>query len=149
MGVKGAFNGRLMKQNYSQDLSIIRGGSQEFLKAKIEITPPGGMSSEDFDKKVIDVANSFGNNEKIKYSAIPTSLTNGNCNTSTSTILLKSGISSEQINEIKERIPDISTGFVDKARPWTIEEQEKAVEYESIKKTQEMDSKMMMIPFHP
>ncbi len=148
-GAKGAFNGRLMKQNYSQDLSIIRGGNQEFLKARIEIVPPNGMSSEDFDKKVIDVANAFGNNEKIKYSAIPTSQTNGNCNTSTSTILLKSGVSPELISEIKEKIPDISTGFDDKARPWTIEEQDKAVEYENMMKTQEIDSKMNMFPFHP
>ena len=88
MGVKGAFSGRLMKQNYSQDVSIINGKNQDDLKQIIEITPPNGMSSEQFDQKVIDVANSFGNNPDIKYSAIPTSSTEGNCNTSTSTILI-------------------------------------------------------------
>lgn len=80
-------------------------------------------------------------------SAIPTNQTTGNCNTSTSTILLKSGILPEQIDEIKDEIPDISTGFDNKERPWTIEEQENAVE--KMKKIQEMNSKMDLVPFHP
>lgn len=99
------------------------------LKRVIKISPPEGMSSSEFDEKVISVAESFGNNEGISYNALPSriDITQGNCNTSTSTILLKSGISPEQIKKIKEKIPGISYGFDTQMRPWTKEEQEDAV----------------------
>ena len=43
--------------------------------------------------------------------------------------------------------PRDSAGFDNKERPWTIEEQENAVE--KMKKIQEMNSKMDLVPFHP
>ena len=63
------------------------------------------MTSEEFDNKVIDVATSFGNNSEISYFFLPSesALTEGNCNTSTSTILIKSGVSSSKISEIKNK----------------------------------------------
>ena len=51
----------------------------------------------------------------------------GNCNTSSSTILLKSGVSKETIEKIREQIPGIKTGFDSETKPWTSEEQKKAI----------------------
>ena len=131
-GLRGAFIGRLSKQKYVQDMYIFENYKTEKikqLKRVIKISPPEGMSSSEFDEKVISVAESFGNNEGISYNALPSriDITQGNCNTSTSTILLKSGISPEQIKKIKEKIPGISYGFDTQMRPWTKEEQEDAV----------------------
>ena len=131
-GLRGAFIGRLSKQKYVQDMYIFENYKTEKikqLKRVIKISPPEGMSSSEFDEKVISVAESFGNNEGISYNALPSriDITQGNCNTSTSTILLKSGISPEQIKKIKEKIPGISYRFDTQMRPWTKEEQEDAV----------------------
>lgn len=101
------------------------------VKAKIQISAPANMTEKDFEKKVSEVAESFGNNERVTYMFIPTKSTQGNCNTSSSTILLKSGLSKEELKNIKEQIPGFSTGFDSYARPWTKKEQEKAVEYET------------------
>jgi RHS repeat-associated protein len=147
MGVRGAFGGRLMRQQYDQDISVYQGNDTDHLKKKIEVLPPKGMSSEQFDQKVLDVANSFGNQDGIRYFVFPTKQTEGNCNTSTSTILIKSGVSSEQIKDIKDRIPDISTGFSETPRPWTEEEQKAAIEHENVIK--EMHSKQGNGPTHP
>ena len=147
MGVRGAFGGRLMRQQYDQDISVYKGYDTDHLKDKIEILPPKGMSSEQFDQKVCDVANSFGNQDGIRYFMFPTKQTEGNCNTSTSTILIKAGVSSEQIKDIKDRIPDISTGFSETSRPWTEEEQKAAIEHENIIK--EIHSKQGIGPMHP
>ena len=147
MGVRGAFGGRLMRQQYDQDISVYKGYDTDHLKDKIEILPPKGMSSKQFDQKVCDVANSFGNQDGIRYFMFPTKQTEGNCNTSTSTILIKAGVSSEQIKDIKDRIPDISTGFSETSRPWTEEEQKAAIEHENIIK--EIHSKQGLGPMHP
>jgi len=52
----------------------------------------------------------------------------GNCNSSSATILIKSGVSKETIKQIKKQLPGISWGFEPEAKPWTSEEQQKAVE---------------------
>ena len=57
----------------------------------------------------------------------PTNEIQGNCNTSSSTILLKAGVSKETIEQLKEHISGIKTGFDSKARPWTSDEQKKAI----------------------
>ena len=147
MGLKGAFGGRLVRQFYDQDISVYKGEDTKSLKNKIKVAPPKGMTSEEFDQRVIDVANSFGNNADITYFMLPTSQTEGNCNTSTSTILLKAGVSSERIKEIKDQIPGISTGFSDQPKPWTKEEQKNAVERR--KNIKEMNSKSGFGPVHP
>ena len=127
--ITGAFSGQLKQQSYEQDKLVYQGKDTEHLKAKILVNPPSGMTSEEFDNKVIDVATSFGNNSEISYFFLPSesALTEGNCNTSTSTILIKSGVSSSKISEIKKQIPGWSYGFSEKERPWTSEEQERAV----------------------
>ena len=128
-GFSGAFSGRLKRVKYSQDKNIYNNTDKKHLKKVITIKPPKGMNSNEFDDKIISIAESFGNNAGVKYFLAPntTNLTEGNCNTSTSTILLKAGISQEQISEIKKEIPGLSWGFSIYARPWTKEEQDKSV----------------------
>jgi hypothetical protein len=58
---------------------------------------------------------------------LPTNDIQGNCNSSSSTILLKSGVSKETVNQIGEQIPGIKTGFDSEAKPWTSEEQKEAI----------------------
>ena len=57
--------------------------------------------------------------------------TEGNCNTSSSTILIKSGVASDVMSQLEENIPGINTGFqTESPRPWIKEEQKQAVERE-------------------
>ena len=152
-GMRGAFGGRLKQHlenqpdTYLQDIAVYKGIDKKHLKKVIEVTPPAGMTSEEFDQKVMDVANSFGNEEGITYFLNPLSNTTGNCNSSTSTILIKAGVSSEQINEIDKQIPGIHWGFSDKPKPWTSDEQKAAIESERIIK--EMNSRSGAGPMHP
>ena len=85
------------------------------------------MTSAQFDKSVINAAESFGNNSNVKYNVFPNCDLTGNCNTSTSTILNKSGLGQGAIQNIESQIPGINTGFGD-IKPWTKAEQTNAVE---------------------
>lgn len=86
------------------------------------------MSVEEFDRKVINVARSFGNNPNIEYFMLPgNNPTQGNCNTSSSTILHKAGVSNQQIKALRAEIPGIVSGF-GSYRPWTASEQKAAID---------------------
>ena len=124
------FGDMLVQKTYIQDVNVAVGKDKTSIKSSFIIQPPNGMTSEDFDNKIIDVAKSFGNNENIKYSIIPTKETEGNCNTSTSTILLKAGVPKETIRGIEKLLPGINTGFNSEVHPWNSFEQKKAVEQE-------------------
>ncbi len=126
-GLLGAFSGKLSRQRYVQDLNVISDPTNDNLKRMITISPPQGMSSDEFDQAVINVAESYGNNEQFTYHLNPTTETTGNCNSSTSTVLYKAGLSKEQIKNIGENIPGIKWGW-GKTKPWTADEQEKAVQ---------------------
>ena len=126
-GLLGAFSGKLSRQRYVQDLNVISDPTNDNLKRMITIAPPQGMSSDEFDQAVINVAESYGNNEQFTYHLNPTTETTGNCNSSTSTVLYKAGLSKEQIKNISENIPGIKWGW-GKIKPWTADEQEKAVQ---------------------
>ncbi len=139
-GISGAVTGRLCRREYNQDKRIYSGKSNDnsLLKAKIFVNVPEGMTQEEFDQKVIDVAESFGNVDGIRYNMLPIEKTEGNCNTSTSTILIKSGVSEDQLKEIDRKIPLIDAGF-GTVKPWTKDEQERVVEdqnrrYEALEK---------------
>ena len=67
----------------------------------------------------------------LKYSLNPTAKDEGNCNSSSSTILIKAGVSKEVIEEIEGKMQGIHWGFSSTAKPWTKEEQKKAVEEEN------------------
>lgn len=80
------------------------------------------MKSAEFDNKVMQTANSYGNNENVTYGITGLGKTTGNCNTSTSTILAKSGVNSETLSDIKSQIKGTSWGFGN-IKPWTAQEQ--------------------------
>lgn len=97
-------------------------------KKVIEVPVPDGMTSSEFDQKVIDVAKSFGNVKGIGYLEVPLFFdTKGNCNSSTSTILIKAGVSKKEVYKIEKRLPATTAGFSAHPKPWTKEEQQKAV----------------------
>ncbi len=124
-GFKGSYSGRLTRRHYNQDREIAEGEEQDKLKACIEIEPPGNMTEDEFDKKVIEVANSFDENDDKQYFILPHNENQGNCNTSTSTILIKAGVPEKQIVEIKKNIPGNSFGFSPRPKPWTEEDLKK------------------------
>jgi hypothetical protein len=127
-GVSGAFGGfTLTKVTYNQDIDVYKGKDTKHLKAKILIDPPAGTSSTDFDKSVNNVANSFGCRAEIKYNAMSDSDVTGNCNSSTSTILSKAGITKDNLNKIEGKLPGLNWGFGD-IKPWTAQEQSEAIE---------------------
>ena len=129
-GIKGATGGRLMQRRYNQDINVYNGNDTEHIKAKIPILTPANMKEEEFENRISEVAESFGNNESITYMFIPIKETQGNCNTSSSTILLKSGLSEKDLENLKTLIPGVVTGFDSYTRPWTKKEQDEAVSRE-------------------
>ena len=133
-GPVGAFQRRLQRCYYIQDEAIADGFEKDKLKKAIPIPPPEGMTQDEFDQKVIDVANSFGNNPEIGYLVAPLTRTKGNCNSSTSTILLKSGVSKSFIRYLQDEIPDLHWGFETSPKPWTEKEQRDAVKIRELKK---------------
>lgn len=89
------------------------------------------MTTKEFDEKVIQTINSFGNIDGITYTLLggATDKTSGNCNTSSSTILIKSGVSRKEMELLESNIKGINTGFqTNVPKPWTKEEIEKALE---------------------
>ncbi|MDE6695409.1 MAG: hypothetical protein K2K25_00855 [Muribaculaceae bacterium] len=122
-GIEGATKGHLKQRFYKQDQEIYSSNGENVnLKVKIKIDPPEGLSSDDFDNAVIEVANSYGDQEGITYHFATSSETTGNCNTSTSTILFKAGVSKENLSKIRSKIPGLDWGFGD-IKPWTDTEQ--------------------------
>ena len=132
-GPMGAFKGRLREVEYYDDLNVMNGKLKNHLKYRKAIEPPlkadgKKMSVEEFDRKVINVARSFGNNPNIEYFMLPgNDPTQGNCNTSSSTILHKAGVSNQQIKALRAEIPGIVSGF-GSYRPWTASEQKAAID---------------------
>lgn len=138
-GGENGISGKLGKFEYQQDKQVFKdqkeGNENPNLKNVISVPIPDGMSSEDFDKKVIATAESFGDNPNIEYNITGTGETSGNCNTSSSTILSKSGVDSETLSQIKSLIPGISWGFGN-IKPWTKVEQKNAVEQKDKEKNE-------------
>ena len=131
-GPQGEYTGTLKRVYYDQDKAVYSGVDKEHLKNQITIKPPKGMTEDDFDKKIINVAKSFGNEENFRYSIIPTRENEGNCNTSSSTVLYKSGVSKERLNEYRKEINGIVTGFGN-IKAWTKDEQKEAIEDQKFK----------------
>lgn len=114
---------------YTQDKKIYTGEDTQNLKEKLLVPVPDNMTQEEFDQKVIDVANSFGNNSEIEYDAITQEEWTGNCHSSTSTILSKAGVSDKEVSNLEGKISGFNWGFGD-TKPWTSEEQSKAISTE-------------------
>ena len=66
--------------------------------------------------------------EKYKTSCLePFEQTQGNCNSSSSTLLYKAGVPLSRIKDLRKQISGLVWGFGD-IKPWTVEEQSKAVQ---------------------
>lgn len=130
------FSGDLTRVDYNQDREVFTsyfgGDSNKRLKNAIAIDAPEGMTSSEFDNIVISVAESFGNEGIMTYNILPGyNKLKGNCNTSSSTILYKSGVSKKKLDEYKQQMSGVISGFGD-IRPWTYEEQEQTKKEEEI-----------------
>lgn len=130
-GLKGAVSGRLVRRFYDDDSKVMNGQGLDRIKARIPIEPPlkadgSKMTVQEFDKAVIETAKSFGNDPNIEYFVSPITELQGNCNTSSSTILHKAGLSDKTIQEFRKNIPGLVNGF-GSYRPWTAAEQKAAV----------------------
>ena len=122
------FGGQLVKVSYMDEEKSIKGEApSNFVKNRIVITPPSGMTVEQFDEMVIKTGNSFGNNPNITYCLEPFEQTQGNCNSSSSTLLYKAGGPLSRIKDLRKQISGLVWGFGD-IKPWTVEEQSKAVQ---------------------
>lgn len=118
---------KLTECHYPQDQQVFtdffKGKLNENLKGhpqKVKI--PKGMTSNEFDKKVIQTINSFGNIDGITYTILGggSDKTSGNCNTSSSTILIKAGVNKVEMKSLESNIEGINTGFQTcKPKPWT------------------------------
>ena len=131
-GLSGSVGGKLGLRHYTQDTEVVN-GKNAMLKIRIPIVPPEGMTVDEFDKSVINAANNFGNVNGIDYFIYPLNPTKGNCNTSTTTLLYKAGISIQKLDEIESVIPGIKWGF-GIIKPWTEKEQRNAIKKEIIRR---------------
>jgi RHS repeat-associated protein len=132
----------LSRCNYSSDIKAYTDYFSENKKSNhvkgVDLIPvPNGMTSDMFDSKVVDAINEFGNDPNIKYNFNPTNEDEGNCNSSSSTILKKAGVSNEVIEDIKDNMKGICWGFSSTPKPWTKTEQKNAVEEESQRRIEE------------
>jgi RHS repeat-associated protein len=118
---------QLVKCEYQQDKNVLNGTDTKHLKLKLAVPIPEGMTEEQLDQSIINNANQFGNNPDIKYNAMTNDPTTGNCHTSITTILFKSGISQQVLDDIEDKIPGLNWGFGE-TRPWTTSEQKAAVD---------------------
>jgi len=127
---------KLTECHYPQDQQVytdyFKGKENDNLKGDpLKVNVPKGMTSSEFDKKVIQTINSFGNTDGITYTILGggNDKTSGNCNTSSSTVLIKSGVGKEEMESLESNIEGINTGFQTiTPKPWTKKEQEKALE---------------------
>ena len=106
--------------------------NRDLIKESFVIEAPKGMSQNEFDDKVVKVANSMGKDESYVYSIYPIYEDEGNCNSSTYTILDIAGADKNLLKEIENKVvttlfTDIKCGAVGfgMRKPWTKEEREK------------------------
>jgi len=129
-GFIGMGVGQLGRRIYTDDLATIEkhqeGKTDSRVAMKIEVPVPYGMTEDEFDQSIISTAMSYGNNPEMQYFMIPLVNLTGNCNSSTSTILLKAGVPENEIGSIKKKLPPTAIGFSTEPKLWTKEEQDKA-----------------------
>ena len=127
--VSGTTN--IVERDYSQDGNAVKnyfntGKEDNNTKNVIPVNVPEGMTEEAFDNAVINSAKQFRGNKTVKYSIIPLGETEGNCNSSTTSLLKNAGVDDNEIDRISSEVPGIDAGF-GSVKPWT-EEQRKAAE---------------------
>ena len=128
-GPHNSIGGKLERTSYNYDDQIREGEKTEVKYLIIDVPIPKDMSEKQFDAKIDEAAKQFEGNTEIKYNIVTLSDITGNCNTSTTTLLNKAGVSDETIKDLKKEIKGNAYGF-GQTRPWTKEEREKAKEKE-------------------
>lgn len=126
-GPRGTFFGTLERTSYEDDDNIREGKDVDVNYERIEVPTPAGLTEEEFDQKVKDAAKQFEGNTEINYNILTNSEVTGNCNTSSTTLLLNAGVSPKVIQHIKKQIKGNAYGFGER-RPWTKKERQKAKE---------------------
>lgn len=118
--------------------NYMNGIKDDNLKNVIEVNVPDGMTMDEFDQSIVRSAADFSNNKEIKYRMIPLDTTEGNCNTSTTSLLKNAGVSELEIKRIGTEIKGIKTGFgIYKA--WTDKER-RHVKNEALKMSESLSN---------
>ena len=124
----------IVERKYSQDEEAV---NNYFYLRKIDsntknvvpVNVPKGMSESEFDDAVINSARQFRDNKTIKYRIVPTSENEGNCNTSTTSLLKNAGVNEQEIDRIDSEVSGIDIGF-GTTKPWTKEQRKSAEAWE-------------------
>lgn len=106
--------------------NYMKGIQDDCIKNVIEVNVPTGMTMDEFNKNVINSAAEFSDNTEIKYRIVPIGETEGNCNTSTTSLLKNAGVSNKEINRIRSVIKGVKTGL-GTYKPWTYKERQQAI----------------------
>ena len=119
----------IVECDYQQDeiavSNFFSSGMDDNTKNVIPVTVPEGMTESEFDNAVINSANEFRGNNTIMYRIIPFGESEGNCNSSTTSLLKNAGIDDKEIERIESMIPGMDIGF-GSVKPWTKEQREAA-----------------------
>ena len=122
----------ITERNYSQDRIAVDNyfttGMDENIKEVIPVNVPKKMSESQFDNAVINSAKEFHGNKTIKYRIVPLRESEGNCNSSTTSLLKNAGVDDKEIDRIGTNISGISIGF-GSVKPWTEEQRKTAESY--------------------
>jgi len=123
------YGDKLIRVQYKQDIrayqDYFNGKTNNNIKKVIKIVPTKNINKDEFEKRVISAADLYDNNDGyMKYSLLPLGSFEGNCHSSSSTLLYKAGVSQKELQSIKDKLPGIVTGFGN-IKSWTKEEQEK------------------------
>ena len=139
----------IVLRNYSDDKKAqndyFNNVSNENIKNVVEVSVPEGMTSSEFDQAVINSAKDFEGNTEIKYNITAHGYDQGNCNSSTTSLLKNAGTSNKELKNIENQIPGIKWGFGNN-KPWTKKEREK-VKKEQEQKIKQNESLMNNIGF--
>ncbi len=111
----------------SVDTYMSTGEMDSHTKNVESVSIPKGMSSDQFDNAVIKSAADFKGNTEMKYRIILTDATEGNCNTSTTSLLKNAGVPQGEINRIGDKIHGTKTGY-GTTKAWTKKESESVME---------------------
>ncbi len=115
----------IVERNYDQDKNAVENyfstGMDDNIKEVISVNAPNGISETDFDNAVIKSASVFRDNKTIMYRILPIGESEGNCNSSTTSLLKNAGVNEKEIKRIESKLSGIHIGFgTDK--PWTKEQ---------------------------
>ena len=117
----------IVERNYSQDKEAVENyfttGKDNNTKNVVPVNVPKGMTESKFDNAVIKSAKQFRGNKTVMYRIIPLGKSEGNCNTSTTSLLENAGVDKTEIDRIDSKVSGIDIGF-GSTKPWTKEQRE-------------------------